>query len=561
MNKQKLSINGVEYIAKLHDVTYQVSNHKQDNLPLALIDRGANGGVAGSDTRLIDTTQRTVHIQGIDDHMIHDVPIGTVGAVVNTQRGPVIAIMHQYAHTGKGGTIHSSGQLEWSGNDVNDRSIKIEGGRQRLTTPDGYVIPIDIKRGLPYIKMRPFTDEEFDELPHVVWTSEDDWDPTSLDSVISDDPNWYESEPSLPFPDPMYDEYGEFRGRVLINQREWQVNYFDALDGKQAADEDEFHDAFEQFENDPDSVIDLVVYRANRARYVCDAETVEAAPKFIKTSEPDYGQLRPRFGWMSRDIIKKTFEATTQLARMPMSTILKKRYKSPNPGLNVRPRDEPVATDGIYSDTPAIDSGVTSAQLFVGTTTNTSDVYPTKSDKQFVNTLLDNITQRGAPTKLISDRAQVEISERVKQVLRPLHIGTWQSEPHQQHQNPAERQYQNIKRLCNTILDRSGAPAYTWLLCLMYVCFLLNNTWCESIGDVPIRLSTGSTNDISPLLCFHFWEPVYYKVDDSDFPSDTREKRGHFVGISEVCRARYDLQDPNGRHSQGYPSLQCQVGS
>jgi hypothetical protein len=43
------------------------------------------------------------------------------------------AIMHQYAYTGKGGTIHSSGQLKWCGNDVNDRSIKIDGGRQRLT--------------------------------------------------------------------------------------------------------------------------------------------------------------------------------------------------------------------------------------------------------------------------------------------------------------------------------------------------------------------------------------------------------------------------------------------
>jgi hypothetical protein len=216
-----------------------------------------------------------------------------------------------------------------------------------------------------------------------------------------------------------------------------------------------------------------------------------------------------------------------------MSTILKKRYKSPNPALNVHPRDEPVATDTIYSDTLAIDCGVTSAQLFVGTKTHTADVYPIKSDKQFVNTLLDNIAQRGAPTKLISDRAQVEISERVKHVLRPLHISTWQSEPHQQHQNPAERQYQNIKQLCNTILDRSGAPAYTWLLCLMYVCFLLNNTWCEAVDDIPIRMSTGSTNDISPLLCFHFWEPVYYKFDDSDFPSDSREKCGHFVGISE----------------------------
>jgi hypothetical protein len=51
----------------------------------------------------------------------------------------------------------------------------------------------------------------------------------------------------------------------------------------------------------------------------------------------------------------------------------------------------------------------------------------------------------------------------------------------------------------------------------MYVCFLLNNTWCEVVDDIPICMSTGSSNDISPLLCFHFWEPVYYKLDDIDF--------------------------------------------
>jgi hypothetical protein len=170
LDKPSVTINGVEYIAKLNDVMYQVSNHKQTTLPLALIDRGANGGVAMSDTRLIDQSLCSVHIQGIDDHMIKDIPIGTVGAVVNTQHGEVIAIMHQYAYTGKGGTIHSSGQLEWCSNDINNRSIKIEGGKQWLSTLDGYVIPIDIRHGLPYITMQPFTDEEFEELPHVVKT-------------------------------------------------------------------------------------------------------------------------------------------------------------------------------------------------------------------------------------------------------------------------------------------------------------------------------------------------------------------------------------------------------
>jgi hypothetical protein len=217
--------------------------------------------------------------------------------------------------------------------------------------------------------MRPFTDEEFEELPHVLWMSEDNWDPASLDSVISNDPNWYEAEPSPPLPDPMYDEYGEFRGCVHINQHEWQIHYFDALDMKQGPDNNEFHDA-----------LDLVVYRANRAHYICDHEMVEGAPKFVMTSEPDYGQLCPCLGWLPIDAIKKMFERTTQLTCMPMSTILKKRYKSPNPALNLHPRDEPVATDTIYSDTPGIDCGITSAQLFVGTKTHTADVYPIKSD-------------------------------------------------------------------------------------------------------------------------------------------------------------------------------------
>jgi hypothetical protein len=43
-DKPSVMINGVEYVIKLNDVMYQVSNHKQMTLPLALIDRGANGG-------------------------------------------------------------------------------------------------------------------------------------------------------------------------------------------------------------------------------------------------------------------------------------------------------------------------------------------------------------------------------------------------------------------------------------------------------------------------------------------------------------------------------------
>ena len=44
---------------------------------------------------------------------------------------------------------------------------------------------------------------------------------------------------------------------------------------------------------------------------------------------------------------------------------------------------------------------------------------------------------------------------------------------------------------------------------------------------------SGSTPDISPLLQFYWWQPVYYKLDDSDLPLNTREGSSCFVGITE----------------------------
>jgi len=80
-----------------------------------------------------------------------------------------------------------------------------------------------------------------------------------------------------------------------------------------------------------------------------------------------------------------------------MSTLLKKRYKSLFPALNVHRRDEPVATDTIYSDTPAVDSGATIAQVFVGVVSLVTNVYAIKTDQQFINTLEDQIQTQGAP--------------------------------------------------------------------------------------------------------------------------------------------------------------------
>jgi hypothetical protein len=160
-------------------------------------------------------------------------------------------------------------------------------------------------------------------------------------------------------------------------------------------------------------------------------------------------------------------------------------------------RNEPVATNELFTDTPAIGCGVTTYQIFVGMITDVVDIFPLQMSKQFFDTLEDNVRFRGSPTKLVSDQAQVEISGRALEFLRVYGIPSWQSEPHQHHQNYAEQKIQHIKQMANTIMDRTGAPPKVWLFCLMYLTYVLDHTWNENIKNVPLTALLGVTVDTS----------------------------------------------------------------
>jgi hypothetical protein len=118
------------------------------------------------------------------DHTLMNIPVVTAGGVATSQQGNVIVILHQYAYTGHGNTIHLLPQIEQYGNNVNDHSVHFPDGLQWITTLDGYVHPINIIDALPYVLLHPFSDEEWEMLPHVIWTSDADWDPSVLDLVL-----------------------------------------------------------------------------------------------------------------------------------------------------------------------------------------------------------------------------------------------------------------------------------------------------------------------------------------------------------------------------------------
>ena len=150
--------------------------------------------------------------------------------------------------------------------------------------------------------------------------------------------------------------------------------------------------------------------------------------------------------------------------------------------MNVPRTHESVATDTIFSDTPAVDSGVKQAGVFVGRESLVADEYPMKSGKQFVTTLEDNIRRRGSMDKLLSDSAKNEIFKRVIVILSAYHISNWHSEPCYQNQNPTEWRYRTIKSLTNTVMNRSGAPANCWLLFMIKICFILHHLACGALN-------------------------------------------------------------------------------
>ena len=401
--------------------------------------------------------------------------------------------MNEYVCYGKGHTIHSSGQIEWFKNSVDDRSVQV-GGKQRICTIDGYAMPLTCRGGLVYLSIlgKP-TDKDLERYPAVHLTGPHEWDPSVVDNTHPSgdgEPPWSnDPDERLAF-DPNFDEFGDYAQRA--------IQTLSILD-----------DSSSTLTPCPTLMTNQHVFRT----YQHD----------VSHETPDYEKFRPYFGWVNVDTVQKTMEQSTQWGVFLPNTFPKKKHlKSRNPALNIPRRHEAVATDTVFSDTPVVDSGVKQAHVFV---TLVADAYPMKSGKQFVNTLEDNIRRWGAMDKLLSDSAKTEMPNKVMDILRAYHSSNWHSEPYHQNHNPPEWRYRTIKSWTNTVMNRSGAPANCWLLCLIYVCYLLNHIACTALdGNIPLLALTGITPDISIILLFTFYQPVFYATYDQNF-----------VGFGEHC--------------------------
>ncbi len=175
-------------------------------------------------------------------------------------------------------------------------------------------------------------------------------DPSILDVNLDEQETWFDAITNLPQnkSSSVFDEYGNYNKSIVVQN----------------------HDVLYCWDTSQHAINACVVvhtYHAQTLGLSCSPASVpddldlgilpstyDSHAHEVNKRAPNYQALQPMFGWLPADMIHQNFAVTTQFACLPMSTLLKKRYKSPFPALNVHWRDEPVATDTIYSDTPAM---------------------------------------------------------------------------------------------------------------------------------------------------------------------------------------------------------------
>ena len=480
-----LSVKRSSQIQVCQHYLFQHANHTNQQL----VDHGANEGLAGPDMRGIHRTYRKIKIQDIGNHEVADLDVVTAATLLNTPQGKVTDIFNEYAYLWKGSSIHSSGQLEWLQTNADETSVKV-GGTQLINTLDGYSVPLLIKDGLAYAtSLGRLTNLDMDTYPHVFITSPDKWDHSQVLDQL--------------FGDPMFDTHGGFNQPIIANLN----NLLDAPPG------------------DCESCTEI--------SSVFTANLHQSSPQ-----EPDWNTQRPSPAWTSPSSIKDTFNVTTRHGTAPNTQdYIKNHFKPRNPVSSIPRCSEDLATDTIFSDTPAVDDGSTMAQFFCGHDTLVCDAYGIKSTKQFINTLSDNIRKWGAMDTLISDGGNYDISKGVTDLLHSLFIQDYQSESYHQDQTKTETCFGPAKRCTNTAMNTSGYLACCWLLCLQYIFVVLHHLASPTLqGIYPGQALQGTTPDISFMLHSSFYESVYYRIDSSEpdfnFPSSSNDSKGYWAGFA-----------------------------
>ena len=493
----------------------------------ATIDGGADTCLLGSSFRFFEYTGRSANVASFDDTLhVKDLRIGSGVTAYDHPDGTTYLIMIHEAidHTSQHNSIISVGQVRFSGVDLCDRHPKFRvnnlPGSFRLKH-QGVEAPFIMEKGLVSLRIRTPTDHEIDTCPVLEITSDSPWDP----SVLSGDDFTPGVDTTVqvmrePVADAIHHALNIRRLRGDFGTPTYDPVY-DSLDSFVFNQVDPSIATGPNF-NDLDTVYKFEEY----------ISTLSNNNKLTRNDQPpDWDHVQKCMGWFPLDVLKRTFAATTQLAKIS-ALPYRDHFKSRNPQLNKRRLPEPYATDTWFASETAL-NGETCVQLFVGLISFLVFPFGMKTESEGPSKLKTFVRQIGAPFSLMNDNSKMQTGSRWMDICNEYNIGTSTTEPRHPWQNRAERKIGTVKKAVNRLMDRTNSPGCLWFQCTVFVCMLLNVLANPQLNwRTPMEKGLGVTPDISQFLQFQWYEPVLFLDDNGTFPS-TAERKGYWCGPTE----------------------------
>ena len=244
-------------------------------------------------------------------------------------------------------------------------------------------------------------------------------------------------------------------------------------------------------------------------------------------------QWQQRLGLAPEDVIRKTFEATTQLGmnvEIENRSIGRNHYKSRFPFLREKRLNDEFHTDTFFPSESTHD-GHTCSQIFLGKNTDYMHVGLMKTESHATQALQDFSREVGLPRTLKTDNATTETGVEWNNWCRKYCIKSKTTEPHSPWQNASERGIGDLGRMVKRNMKRFGAPLSRHGWCQLHCARIRNHLASRKLKwRTPYEKLTGDTPDIS-MFRFHFWEPVEY-WDPGEKQPRSGWKKGRFLGVN-----------------------------
>ncbi len=473
------------------------------------LDSHADTIVLGQNAIILQYTSRECDVSPYSDSYepIRNVPIVKgATAITSTTTGETIILVFNEAIWMGDHLDHSllnPNQLRNYGIVVQDNPYD-QAALHLASHSDEFIMPMATDGTTIYFDSRTPTDYELQHSPHIILSSQAEWNPREV---------------QFPTPQGHAEEEKDLTYNLMHNASSISSRRFD-LSGSS---------------HDEVSISRLIANRLVAEVKVSEVETTPDVPlprtfaSGKRHSDVTAQELSER--WFiglsqARETIKVTTQNHTRSAILPLS----RRYRAD------RVFEKPLLRGDFYTDT--MDGRCKSLQgnryaQVIANKDFFAIAYPMASKSAAGDSLRQFIHEYGRPEKLTFDGSLEQNGSKTEFManIKKYAISHHTTEPYRPNHNFAEGVIREVRRKWFRVMVRKSVPHRLWDYGLQWVCDIQNrtsNSARELEGRCPLERVTGETVDISEYLDFGFYDWVWFREN----AGLGETKLGEWLGVS-----------------------------